>query len=213
MKILILGPQSRNQNIIDFLISLNNEIMLYEDIITVDFLKMNNIDFIISSGYAPIVKEPVILEYKNKIINLHNTYLPYGKGIFPIFWNFFENTQTGVTIHFIDIGIDSGDIIFQKKVDFINEQTIKEAHDILLAELEKLFMNNWNNLIINNFKRQSQKKINIEVKYRSRVDSEKFIDLLPKKWDTTISEINNLGEEFNESIRFWNTYDLEISTL
>jgi len=213
MKILILGPQSRNQNIIDFLISLNNEVMPYEDVITVKFLKKNKIDFIISSGYAPIVKEPVILEYKNKIINLHNTYLPYGKGIFPIFWNFFENTQTGVTVHFIDAGIDSGDIIFQKKVDFNKKQTIKEAHDILLAELEKLFIDNWNNLITDNFERQLQEQMNVAVKYRSRIDSEKFIDLLPKKWDTNISEIAKLGEEFNESIKFWNTYDLEISSL
>jgi len=213
MKILILGPKSRNQNIIDFLISLKNEIITYEDIITVDFLKSNNIDFIISSGYAPIIKEPVVLEYSNKIINLHNTFLPYGKGIFPIFWNFFENTQTGVTIHFIDTGIDSGDVVFQKKVDFEHKQTIKEAHDILLCELEKLFIANWNNIITNNFKRQAQKKINSKIKYRSRVDSEKFIDLLPKKWDTSILEINKLGEEFDESIKFWNTYDLEISTL
>ena len=40
------------------------------------------------------------------------------QGFSPNFWSLFEDTPTGVTIHLVDEGIDTGDIIYQRKVIF-----------------------------------------------------------------------------------------------
>ena len=58
--------------------------------------------------------------YQNikKIINLHISYLPYNKGAHPNFWSFADNTPSGVTIHEVNENLDSGNIIFQKKIEF-----------------------------------------------------------------------------------------------
>lgn len=44
------------------------------------------------------------------------SYLPYNKGTHPNYWSFIENTPKGVMIHEIDKGIDTGNIIVQKKI-------------------------------------------------------------------------------------------------
>ena len=51
------------------------------------------------------------------IVNLHKAYLPYNKGAHPNFWSFAENTPSGITIHVIDSGIDTGNIIYRKFID------------------------------------------------------------------------------------------------
>ena len=41
------------------------------------------------------------------------------QGAHPNFWSFYDNTPSGVTIHLIDAGIDTGDVLYQKKLIFI----------------------------------------------------------------------------------------------
>ncbi len=213
MKILVLGPQDRNRRIIEFLESQDNTVMRRTEEVTIDFLKENNIEFIISSGYAPIIKEPIISEYQKKIINLHNSHLPYGQGIFPNFWSFFEGTPKGVTIHFINAGIDTGEIIFQKEVPFSRDDTLKTSHDKLMEELEKLFFDKWNDLIAGNYELHSHKELKDKVRYHSRLESERFMDFLPKKWDTPVAEVEEMGAEASMSKQFWEHYDREICEL
>ena len=55
---------------------------------------------------------------KNNIINLHISYLPYNRGAHPNFWSFVENTPSGVSIHQVDSGIDTGKIVIQKQINF-----------------------------------------------------------------------------------------------
>lgn len=200
MNILILGPEERNKNIIEFLSDENN-IFQTEDKITLEYLKENNIDFLISNGYAPIIKEPTISEYKHKIINIHPTFLPYGRGIYPLLWSLLEETPIGVTLHFIDEGIDSGEIIVQKKVQFDDNDTFEEAYNILLNEVEQLFLDNWNNIISQKYKLKYQNKLET---YRSRDVSEKYIDVLSLMWNTKIKDIKKLSYFYKMNKNFVN---------
>ncbi len=66
-------------------------------------------------------------------INLHPSLLPQLRGPSPIFWTFQQGMkQTGVTLHFMDEGLDSGDIIFQEAVTLPDGISGNEA-EILLA--------------------------------------------------------------------------------
>lgn len=46
-------------------------------------------------------------------MNLHISYLPWNKGADPNFWSCIDGTPAGVTLHHIDAGVDTGDIIAQ----------------------------------------------------------------------------------------------------
>ncbi len=84
------------------------------------------------------------------------SYLPYNRGSHPNFWSFVEGTPSGVTIHEVNKGIDTGKIIAQKKINFKLKKNSKitffQSYKILFNELEKLFLKNLKNLITGNYK-------------------------------------------------------------
>ena len=86
-------------------------------------------------------------------MNLHLSYLPYNRGSHPIYWSIVEKTPLGVTIHEIDEGIDTGKIIFQKKIKFkINKNTnFKDIYNFMFDELENLFIKNFKKIYLNEY--------------------------------------------------------------
>ncbi len=113
----------------------------------IDLKTLTNYDWIISYGYRHLISSRVLKNYKNKIINLHISYLPYNRGADPNYWSFRENTPKGVTIHFIDEGIDTGPILVQKLCSFNESHTLKSSYNILIKEVEKLFFENFDSII------------------------------------------------------------------
>ena len=76
----------------------------------------NEFDLVISFGYRHIISQEQIDSSIAPIINLHVSYLPWNKGVHPNFWSHFDCTPSGVTIHEVDAGIDTGNIIYQKLI-------------------------------------------------------------------------------------------------
>ena len=106
--------------------------------------EINSFDTIISYGYRFKIDEKLIKKNKN-LINLHISFLPFNRGAHPNFWSFIENTPSGVSIHKIDKGIDTGDIINQKLIDFDilknkKKLTFSYTYKKLINELENLFI-------------------------------------------------------------------------
>ena len=65
----------------------------------------------------------------------------------PNFWSHFENTPSGVSIHEIDSGIDTGPIIFRKRIEPNDPQiTLDASYKKLKFEIEELFKKNINSL-------------------------------------------------------------------
>ncbi|MCL0081308.1 hypothetical protein M1N64_03665 [Peptococcaceae bacterium] len=48
-------------------------------------------------------------KFQGRAINLHISFLPWNRGADPNFWSFIENAPVGVSIHYLDEGIDTGD--------------------------------------------------------------------------------------------------------
>ena len=152
MKILLAGKyftgeKPLNQNIINFIKDKKIKTCIIEEKFNLEYLK-NNIELIINSGYGPIINEDIINTYSNKIINMHNSYLPNGRGIYPNLWSIFCNYQSGITLCYLDKDIDTGDIIVQKKINFKSDKiTLKESWMILQQELSKTLIENWSSII------------------------------------------------------------------
>lgn len=82
-----------------------------------EVLKEKNVDLIVLSGYMRFIGHTLLSAYPNRIINLHPAYLPEFPGAHSIKDAFDAKvSQTGVTVHFVDEGVDTGPIIRQERV-------------------------------------------------------------------------------------------------
>lgn len=139
--ILFLGYDSSKTKIIDSIRKLGVRV-IHQDKKEIEESKFESVDLVISFGYRHLLSENIVEKY-SPIINLHVSYLPFNRGSFANFWSFYDQTQSGVSIHLIDKGIDTGDILYQKKIDFDpKKMTFRETHNILIEQIEKLFLDN-----------------------------------------------------------------------
>lgn len=144
LKILFLGYHRGETRIIDKLIEANCEVWHSDK----QIIQPKNFDLIISFGYRHLINKNIIAQFTNKIINLHISYLPWNRGAHPIFWSFYENTPSGVSIHIIDSGIDTGPVLLQKIAILDSKNlTFFQAHQILIEEIESLFIENIDDLL------------------------------------------------------------------
>lgn len=92
-------------------------------------------DLIVVCGYKYIISREIFSIPKLRTINIHPSYLPNYRGQHVINWAIVNGeTETGVTIHFIDEGIDTGDIIAQKKILILFEDSASTLHDRIYLE-------------------------------------------------------------------------------
>ena len=83
----------------------------------IEYLKTLKLDLIVSFSAPYIFKEELLNIPKEGCINLHCSYLPKYSGILPSFWVlYYDEKETGVTIHYMDSKIDNGKILAQQKV-------------------------------------------------------------------------------------------------
>jgi len=124
--------------------SFNDDIIFFKYRLKLAYIEEEKIDLIISYNYKYIIKPDVINHFKNRIINLHISYLPFNRGSHPNVWSFLEDTPKGISIHYIDEGIDTGDILLQKEMFFDEDtETFETTYIKLNNEIQKLFLENF----------------------------------------------------------------------
>ena len=93
--------------------------------VIINQLKTDQVDGILLAGYMRILTPKLIDAYSGKIINLHPAMLPKFPGRHSILDAFEAGvSETGVTVHFVDNGIDTGEIIAQEAVSILVNDTI-----------------------------------------------------------------------------------------
>ncbi len=154
---LFLGYKKNQTSLINFLKKKNFRIKNYQKIPPLEMFKQS--DFILSFGFRKIISGNIIKKLKKPIFNIHLSYLPFNRGAHPNFWSFIENTPAGVSVHKIDNGIDTGNIILRKKINFnvnLNKfSTFKKTYNYLFLEAENLFKNNFNKIYNKKYKKIS----------------------------------------------------------
>ncbi len=100
-------------------------------------------DVALSIFFGYILKEPFIRLFPSGVINLHPSLLPYNRGTYPNVWSIVEQTPAGATLHYIDTGIDSGDLIAQQKVEVAATDTGETLYRKLEQICVQLFQETW----------------------------------------------------------------------
>lgn len=90
----------------------------------IDLLDKHEIDLVCLAGYMKIVGPTLLTAYEGKMINIHPAYLPEFPGAHGIedAWQAGVD-QSGVTIHWVDSGVDTGKIIKQVRVPRFEKDT------------------------------------------------------------------------------------------
>lgn len=137
-RILFLGYNRNTTSLIAFIESHGFSVVSTDE-------KVDEIDaeFAISFGYRHILKGRCL--DGPPIYNLHMSFLPWNRGAHPNFWAHIDGTPSGVTIHLIDEGIDTGQIVAQERVFKFpqNCATFSETYTYLFNRLESLFKKTW----------------------------------------------------------------------
>lgn len=151
---------------------------------TLDEVYETKIDFFLSLEFDQIVK-PKKLKTDN-IYNIHFSKLPKYKGMYTSVWPIlFADSKSGVTLHKIDSGIDTGDIIAQKVFELSEKDRSQDCYRKYIDN-SKVLLSEWFTKIINN-QIEPKKQLAINSTYFSR----KTIDYsnLTIKFDKTAWQI------------------------
>ena len=181
-KCLFLGYNQNQTSLINFLKNKNFVVKNYKKIPSFKIFRQS--DLIVSFGFRKIIRESFIKKLNRPIFNIHMSYLPFNRGAHPNFWSFIENTPAGVSIHKIDKGIDTGNIILRKKINFNIKlekfSTFKKTYNYIFIEAERLFKKNFNRIYNKKYKKIL---INNKGTFHYKKDLPKWM----KNWNMNIS--------------------------
>ena len=106
---------------------------------------VDSVDLIVAFGYRHRVPPKVLA--KVRCVNIHPSLLPHGGGADPHLWAAIEGRPQGVTIHLMDAGIDTGNIIAQREVPVFETTTMKETRRLLHRAAGRLVENNFKDIV------------------------------------------------------------------
>ena len=118
-------------------------------------LEGSGAEIIVLSGYMKVLSPEIIKKYRNRIINIHPSLIPKycGKGFYGIRVHnaviAAGEKESGATVHYVDEGVDTGEIILQEKVPVLEGDTpedlaarVLKTEHVILAEGLKIAIQN-----------------------------------------------------------------------
>ena len=132
----------------------------YEDI------NLLNPDIIITCAYGQIIPEQILDKPKFGCINVHASLLPKLRGGAPIHKAImYGYLKTGITIMYMDKGMDTGDMISKVEVDIDKNDTAETLHDKLMKESVPLLIETLPSIISGTNKREKQQEDKVTYAY------------------------------------------------
>ena len=87
------------------------------DLAIADWLEQREVDLVVLAGYMQLLSPEFVRRFENRVINVHPALLPSFPGLDAIERALEHGVRvTGVTVHFVDEGVDSGPIVLQRPV-------------------------------------------------------------------------------------------------
>ena len=104
------------------------------DALLYEYLDSLDPDYIILAGYMKIISSNVVQRFRNRIINIHPADNALHQGLHGYEWAFENKMEsTKITVHFIDEGLDTGQVIAKREVDLKGATTLEEVEKRGLA--------------------------------------------------------------------------------
>jgi methionyl-tRNA formyltransferase len=183
--VVLNSPEKRSieykGEVLELLRDVGPDFNLYEwsgDLIT-DAIYLNTLkkcDFGISVLFGHIIPKDIIEIFNDKIINLHPSFLPHGKGSDPVPWGILQGYNQGASIHTVTEKLDSGMIISQQLVETDLGMNAGEIYQKCIDSLLHQFDLIIDKVISNNFTLRPQHDLNAVPKMSFELKKLRIID-------------------------------------
>ena len=193
-------PKGRGQHVqvskvkklaLDHQIEVLTPATLKDDII-IEKLKKAKADLFIVAAYGKILPKAVLDIPPLGCINIHASLLPSLRGAAPINRAVMEgHIKGGITIMYMDEGIDTGDIILQEEIDINTDMTAGEYHDRLAMLGGKLIIEYLGRLQKGDIQRKPQD--NSRATYANKIEKSDCIVTFQMTAEQTINQIRGLN--------------------
>ena len=158
-----------------------NNIQYYNYTSRLDMLQImrrHQVELGVLAWWPHIISQDILKCVKFGFINVHNSYLPNHKGKNPYFWAILNQEKYGVTLHKVDEGIDTGEIIDQKEIPYCWEDTAGSLYHKSLNEVLDLFKYNYPKIRLGKVKSKKQHK---NGSFHFKKDMEKYSEIFLEK--------------------------------
>lgn len=106
-----------------------------------EILKKLNPDVIAVVAYGKILPKEILDLPKYGCINVHGSLLPKYRGAAPMQWSIINGEKTtGITTMFMDVGMDTGDMLLKEEIEIKDEYNLEDIHDKLMVIGAKLLV-------------------------------------------------------------------------
>jgi methionyl-tRNA formyltransferase len=143
------------------------------------FIKESNIELDLGFlvWWPKIIKQPLINLPKYGFINTHPSFLPHNRGKNYNFWALVERTKFGVSLHFVEEGIDNGDIVAQAIIPYNWEDNGESLYNKARCEMVNLFKETYPAIRTLNITRQKQNLNDGSFHLSSEINEVSYINL------------------------------------
>jgi phosphoribosylglycinamide formyltransferase-1 len=97
------------------------------DLVMASWLEEHGVDLVVLAGYMHLLTEPFLRRFPERIVNVHPSLLPSFPGAHAIEDALASGVETtGVTVHFVDEGLDTGPVIVQEEIPVEPRATLEQ---------------------------------------------------------------------------------------
>ena len=123
----------------------------------VALLKRLSLHYVVGIHFPSIVPPEVLALPREGVLNLHPAFLPWNRGWHTPSWAILDGTPAGATLHFMDAGVDSGEVVHQRKLEVSPADTANTLY-ARMKELElDVFREAWPALAAGRVRRRAQR--------------------------------------------------------
>jgi methionyl-tRNA formyltransferase/RimJ/RimL family protein N-acetyltransferase len=150
-------------------------------------VKQINPDLIFVNAYSMLLRPEVLAIPRYGAVNVHEALLPKYRGPNPIQWALLnDETETGVTMHYMDEHFDTGDIIAQQRVPIYFDDTWQDVQERIFLKTDSMFKEEIPKLLAGKIKRLPQDE-NLAKRCPRRRPEDGQID-----WQQSVRHIYNM---------------------
>ena len=129
---------------------------VYEEAL-LQLLQEQQIDLIVLAGYMRIIGKTLLSHYSNRILNIHPSLLPSFPGLHGIKDAYEYGVKvTGVTVHLVDDGVDTGPIIAQEPVMILPEDSLESLEEKIHQTEHRLYPKVLRDMLLQSDKNKSK---------------------------------------------------------
>lgn len=186
MRVLLLGQSAKRLKEVD------EECIWHQldEPLTEEIIQAFDPDLLVSFGYRHIIPPRLINRVNGSVLNLHISLLPWNRGADPNLWSWLENTPRGVSIHWIDSGLDTGPLVSQASLTIDPASSLRNSYEALIEAVANLFSEAWPAIRSGEAPRLDQIGRGT---YHRLADKDPHMHMLGQGWETSCAEVLEYG--------------------